>query len=372
MSAAIRSYRTAGVALVGAGIIGVAAIMPATIPTATHGGAPTVQVAEIHLAAKARFEDFFTKTVANIQDRVATVPIERLLPGFDPDKAAAAITPINQIIANTDSSATRITDSLFSEGDLSSTSVFTAISALLDEVNTTIQKFTTTTNVLLDPVTLAVMTVGLISPLISGITATIHGVQAIFDPTDGTGFAKDLFKLGPTIMDGLLTGGYGSIVEIPIEVPNPIPFLPPLTVTVAIQPGGVLSPLSIDVDPSSMTVTIVTPGPIGTAILIRKGLTRIFDTENNDSIRSGKNRSATTRSAPTEQIAPRIRSNDSSRTPPTTAVRSTLSALMNNAVIDGRLSGTSDMRFHPRHTDESNRRGQLSVAREERQQSKRR
>ncbi|QEN13695.1 hypothetical protein ACRDU6_14380 [Mycolicibacterium sp. ELW1] len=277
MQRAVRSSVTAGVALLGAGVIATSPIAPPV---------PDLHLPAIHMDATT-----LTAAVSPIETykqvfETATANLQALVDAADPGEV------LKQIVANQVASFTALGTALGTAGTdtftaltktapdslrtaltaLAAGDVETATNALLflplavaqpiinllpaiqQFVTQPIQNLLNVAKIFNDPVGDAMIAVGLLSPVIEGLAATGTAVQNVIDAAR-TGDAQQIANAvltGPaTIIDGVLNGGYG-------------PDLGPLVGGgITVLAGGLLSQAGVVFDPSG-NFFIKLGGPINT------------------------------------------------------------------------------------------------------------
>lgn len=277
MQRAVRSTVTAGVALLGAGVIAASPIAPPV---------PDIHLPAIHFDATA-----LAAAVSPIDSyrqvfETATANLQALVDAADPGEV------LKQIVANQMAGFTALGTALGASGS----ELFTALTATTPELAKTVltsiaagnveaatnalltvplvvalplinllpavQKFITqpfqnllnVTTVFSDPLVDGIYAVGLLGPVISGLGATGAAMQNVIDAVragDPQGVANAILTGPATVLDGVLNGGYG---------PDLGPLVGPGLTVLA---GGLLSSSGISIGPDN-GIILNSAGPIAT------------------------------------------------------------------------------------------------------------
>ncbi|WP_194163678.1 hypothetical protein [Mycolicibacterium sp. P1-5] len=277
MQRAVRSSVTAGVALLGAGVIAASPIAPPV---------PDIHLPAIHFDATALAAAVSPIDTYKQVFETATANLQALVDAADPGEV------FKQIVANQVAGFTALGTALGASGN----ELFTALTSTTPELANTVltsiaagnveaatnalltvplvvalplinllpavQKFITqpfqnllnVTTVFSDPLVDGIYAVGLLGPVISGLGATGAAMQNVIDAVragDPQNIANAILTGPATILDGVLNGGYG---------PDLGPLVGPGLTVLA---GGLLSSSGISITPEG-NIILNSAGPIAT------------------------------------------------------------------------------------------------------------
>jgi hypothetical protein len=278
MQRAVRSSVTAGVALLGAGVIAASPIAP-PVPD-IH--LPTIHFDATALAAAVSPIDAYKEVFAT-----ATANLQALVDSADPGEV------LKQVIANQAASLTAIGTALGTSGQelltaltktapdlartvltsLASGNVEAATNALLlaplvvakplidllpaiqQVLTQPVQNLINVAHIFRDPVYDSMVAVGLLSPVINALGASGAAVQDVIDAVkagDPQQVVNAILTGPATIAGGILNGGYGP--DLGSLIPGGLTVLA----------GGLLSKSNLTFDPNTGQITVTVGGPIDT------------------------------------------------------------------------------------------------------------
>lgn len=277
MQQTVRSYLTAGVAVVGAGALALAPIQPVD-PTLRDLRVPAVFSGPVGLTAMSNpsYDVVFTRAAGNLEALVdwffaqyeeGSTPIQVII-----ENQTANLESIAEAARNTvEAVGTALTETVpnqvsaafeaLGEGDF-----YTAVNLLVGAaiapvapllflampiqaaLTQTLANAVKAITFATDPLVLGLQLLSVVGPVINGAAAAVASVQAIVDSFDGGDPLREIINAPATILDGFLNGGYG-------------PDLGAVLGASGIFAGGLLNPqagLSTGPVPG-----ITLPGPIG-------------------------------------------------------------------------------------------------------------
>lgn len=292
MQQTVRSYLTAGVAVVGAGALALAPIQPVD-PTLRDTQIPAVFSGPVGLTAISNptYDEVFARASENLE-----VLVERFFDQYENEA-----TPIQVIIQNQtanfetiaeaarntiDAVGTALTETVptqiraaldaLGEGDFySATSILVGAAIapvapliflaqpIQAAVMSTISNAVKALAFVTDPLTLGIQLLSVVGPVINAAAAAVASVQAIVDSFDGGDPLTEIVNAPAAILNGFLNGGYGPDFGAVLGG-GELPF--------GIFAGGLLTGPELINPAAGPEFGFSLPGPIGAFLLWRQGL----------------------------------------------------------------------------------------------------
>lgn len=290
MQQTVRSYLTAGVAVVGAGALALAPIQPVD-STLGDTRIPAVFSGPVGLTAMSNptYDVVFGRAAENFEALV-----EYFFAQYERDSTPIQVIIENQT-ANLESTAEAARDTVEAVGTALTETVpnqiraafealgegdfYTAVNLLVGAaiapvapllffaqpvhvaITSTLANAVKAITFATDPFVLGLQLLSVVGPVINGAAAAVASVQAIVDSFDGGDPLREIINAPATILDGILNGGYGPDFGAVLGG-GPLPF--------GIFAGGLLSG---EAGPSTGPVPGLTlPGPIGMFLTWREQL----------------------------------------------------------------------------------------------------
>ncbi|BBZ59714.1 hypothetical protein [Mycolicibacterium monacense] len=292
MQQTVRSYLTAGVAVVGAGALALAPIQ-AVDSTLSDTRIPAVFSGPVGLTAISNptYEEVFTRASENFEALVSyffeqydndATPIQVIIQNQTANLETIAEAARNTVdavgTALTETVPNQIRDAIdaLGEGDFYSAVnllVGAAIApvapliflaqpiqaALTQTLTNAVNAFTFVT----DPLTLGIQLLSVVGPVINAAAAAVASVQAIVDSFDGGDPLREIVNAPATILNGFLSGGYGPDFGAVLGG-GALPF--------GIFAGGLLTGPELINPAAGPEFGFSLAGPIGALLLWRAGL----------------------------------------------------------------------------------------------------
>ena len=274
MRLALRPYVTTGVALVGAAVIVASPVAPP--PPDIQVAAPAVTTAKVQLAAD--FVTLFVDTATNLGLLFDQASFEYVVQGTNPPETDTTFTP------NFDQRSAKTGKTLFKafspRSPAASPCPPDVVDAVLEAITIPIDNFLAVADIVLDPEFIRFAANVLVGPLFSTVFATGEAIENVLDPNTPEDFVPALINFVPTVLDGLLNGGYGEIPDRTCDIP---PGIPPGS---TVRPGGLLNQAeAAGTPPSDFTLPGVASGLLGLRdqIALTLGITRAPEAARPDS-----------------------------------------------------------------------------------------
>ena len=207
MRLALRPYVTTGVALVGAAVIVASPVAPP--PPDIQVAAPAVTTAKVQLAAD--FVTLFVDTATNLGLLFDQASFEYVVQGTNPPETDTTFTPNLIAIGENGQDIVQGILAAITSGE----PLPDVVDAVLEAITIPIDNFLAVADIVLDPEFIRFAANVLVGPLFSTVFATGEAIENVLDPNTPEDFVPALINFVPTVLDGLLNGGYG---EIPIEL----------------------------------------------------------------------------------------------------------------------------------------------------------
>lgn len=291
MQQTVRSYLTAGVAVVGAGALALAPIQPVD-SSLGDTRIPAVFSGPVGLAAISNptYAEVFARASANIDaiveaffdqyDRGATpvqVIIENQTANLEwiADEARNTVDAIGTALTETVPNQIRAALDALGEGDF-----YTAVSTLVgaaiapiapliffagpvhESLMSTLSNAVKALAFVTPPLALGIQLLSVVGPIINGAAAAVASVQAIVDSFDGGDPLREIINAPAAVLNGFLNGGYGP--DFGGVLGGGLPF--------SVFAGGLLTGPGLLSDAAGPVPGLSLAGPLGAFLVWREGL----------------------------------------------------------------------------------------------------
>lgn len=290
MQQTIRTYLTAGVAVVGAGAVALAPIQPVD-PMLRDVRIPAVFAGPVGLTAISNpsYEEVFTRASENLEALV-----QYFFDQYDRDS-----TPIQVVIQNQSANLETITEAARNTVDAVGTAVtetvpaqiraafealgagdfYSAVNLLVGAavapvapllflaqpiqaaLTQTLHNAVNAFSFVTDPLTLGIQLLSVVGPVINAAAAAVASVQAIVDSFDGGDPLQEIVNAPAAILNGFLNGGYGPDFG---SLLGDLPF--------SVYAGGLLTGPDLITPGAGPVPGLSLAGPIGALLMWREGL----------------------------------------------------------------------------------------------------